>query len=473
MVLTGSRDGTARLWNAATGNLIRSATGHSNWVLSVAFSPNGDRFVTGSSDHTARIWETQTGRLLRVLQGHRDWVQQAAFSPDGCRVATGGRDRQAVLWDAATGEMLFTMDGHLSGVSSLAFSPDGGRLVTAGAGASLDIPWLLDNTAILWDLRTGQPLVKLQAHANTVVAVAFSPDGKSLATGGADNTVRIREAFPWRAEDYLNQSSAPVPQQMEAFKRRYWREKLHASAWVRPLDASPAHSGRRLETSMYGDVNLPTLGGTKTRPSLPIPPRDPQANAELIDLSNCYNAALDENWQPTSGLPGVDVSLASLPSGIGNFAGVSFDVRGLVRLSRNVLNCSVFPSQVEIHIGLKFHRLHVLHGAHWSTVDGTQVGTYRLHYRDGSSADLPILYGRDMRDWWVSPPTQESDSATLATAADLAWSGPAARVKPGYSQVRLFRCTYQNPAPDREVSHITFASTLTATGPFLIAMTVQ
>ena len=107
-----------------------------------------------------------------------------------------------------------------------------------------------------------------------------------------------------------------------------------------------------------------------------------------------------------------------------------FDVRGVIRLGRNVLNCSVFPSAVEIQAGLKFRRLHVLHGAHWSTVDGTQVGTYRLHYRDGGSADLPILYGRDMRDWWVSPPTQESDPAALATAADLAWAGPRSGANP-------------------------------------------
>lgn len=472
-ILTGSKDGTARLWSAVTGSLIRLATGHSNWVLSVAFSPDGERFITGSVDRTARIWETQTGRVLRVLGDHGAAVQQVAFSPEGQRVATGSGDRQARLWDAATGRRLLAMEGHLTGISSLAFSPDGGRLATAGAGFSMEVPWLLDNTAIVWDLRTGQPLVKLQAHANTVVAVAFGPEGRRLATASADNTIRIREAFPWRADDFADQMAAPVQAQVEVFKRRYWQEKARSPAWVRPLDAASASPGRRLDTSMYGDVNLPEQWGTKNRPSLPIPPRGLGVDARLIDLSSCYNAALDETWQPTPGLLGVDVSLASLPVGVRTLAGVPFDVRGVVRLRRNVLHCTVFPAEVGFGLGQVFRRLHVLHGAHGSTVDGTLVGTYRLHYRDGGSADLPILYGRDLRDWWVSVPLRESDPVADATAAELAWLGPAERRSPGDSQVRLFKCTYKNPFPAREVDRITFVSSSTATGPFLVAATVE
>lgn len=224
---------------------------------------------------------------------------------------------------------------------------------------------------------------------------------------------------------------------------------------------------------MYGDVNLPAERGTRNRPAFPIPPRDPRAGPNLIDLSSGYNLALNETWSSASGLLGLDVNLSSLPSGLQTFASVPFDVRGVVWLSRSVLTSSVFPDQVDLHVGRKFRRLHVLHGAHWTTVDGTRVGAYRLHFPQGDSVDIPILYGRDLRDWWIAAPTQESDPVAQATVAELAWEGPAERLRPGDSRVRLFKRTYDNPAPDREVTRISFVSDVTPTGPFLLGMTVE
>jgi len=98
-VLTGSYDNTARLWDAATGVIIRSFS-HSGRIKSVAFSPDGTKVLTGADwpDNTANLWDAATGSLTRTFSGHTDWVYSVAFSPDGMKVLTGSRDGTAKLW---------------------------------------------------------------------------------------------------------------------------------------------------------------------------------------------------------------------------------------------------------------------------------------------------------------------------------------------------------------------------------------
>src|SRR5262249_25642569 len=108
-------------------------------------------------------------------------VTGVAFSPDGLRLATASRDETARLWDARTGQELLTLKGHTAQVRSVSFSPDGTRLATTSA----------DGTARLWDARTGQELRALKGHAGWVWCVAFSPDGTRLATASDDKTARL------------------------------------------------------------------------------------------------------------------------------------------------------------------------------------------------------------------------------------------------------------------------------------------
>ena len=115
--------------------------GHTGFVLSAAFSPDGTRIVTGSGDHTAKVWDAQTGRELLTLKGHTDAVWSAAFSPDGTRIVTGSGDHTAKVWNAQTGRELLTLKGHTDAVGSAAFSPDGRRIVTAS----------FDHTAKVWE----------------------------------------------------------------------------------------------------------------------------------------------------------------------------------------------------------------------------------------------------------------------------------------------------------------------------------
>jgi WD40 repeat protein len=183
-VLTGSGDNTARLWDAQTGQELRRFEGHTSWVRSVAFSPDGRQVLTGSSDKTARLWDAQTGRQLRRFKGHTRGVHSVAFSPDGRQVLTGSLDKTARLWDAQTGRQLRRFEGHTDWVRSVAFSPDGRQVLTGS--------W--DKTARLWDAQTGQELRRFEGHTDWVHSVAFSPDGRQVLTGSWDGTARLWDA---------------------------------------------------------------------------------------------------------------------------------------------------------------------------------------------------------------------------------------------------------------------------------------
>jgi WD40 repeat protein len=177
-VLTGSYDNTARLWDVASGRELRTFTGHSNCVLSVAFSPDGRSVLTGSDDNTARLWDAASGRQIRSFAGHVREIHSVAFSPDGRTVLTGSEDKTARLWDAASGQQIRSFADPESGINSVAFSPDG-RLVLTGAG----------NSARLWDAASGEQIRSIETNADVIESVAFSPDARSVLAGTFDGTV--------------------------------------------------------------------------------------------------------------------------------------------------------------------------------------------------------------------------------------------------------------------------------------------
>jgi WD40 repeat protein len=182
-VLTGSVDKTAKLWDAETGKEIRSFAGHSEYVESVAFSPDGRRLLTGSMDR-AKLWDAETGKEIRSFAGRPAGLTSVAFSPDGHRVLTGSWDNTAKLWDAETGKEVRSFAGHSEYVKSVAFSPDGRRLVTGS----------MDRTAKLWDPEIGKEVRSFAGHSEDVASVAFSPDGRRLLTGSGDGMAKLWDA---------------------------------------------------------------------------------------------------------------------------------------------------------------------------------------------------------------------------------------------------------------------------------------
>ncbi|KAJ7204176.1 WD40 repeat-like protein [Mycena pura] len=192
-IVSGSRDNTVRIWDAATGTEEQKLEGHGGAVLSVAFSPNGTHIVSGSHDETMRIWDAATGMEEQKLEGHGDWVRSVAFSPDGTRIVSGSDDKTVRIWDAATGTEEQKLEGHGEWVLSVAFSPNGTHIVSGSS----------DKTVRIWDAATGTKEQKLKGHGGAVLSVAFSPNGTHIVSGSSDETMRIWDAATGTEEQKL------------------------------------------------------------------------------------------------------------------------------------------------------------------------------------------------------------------------------------------------------------------------------
>jgi WD40 repeat protein len=203
-------------------SLEQTLEGHSDWVRSVAFSPDGSKLASGSSDRTVRVWNVATGQVEQTLEGHLDSVWSVVFSPDGSKVASGSRDHTVRVWNVATGQVEQTLEGHSRSVFSVGFSPDGSK-VTSGSD---------DGTVCIWNVATGQAEQTLEDHSNSVSSVVFSPDGSKLASGSDDRTVRIWNVATGQAEQTLEGHSDSV------------------SGVALPLDDSKSHSFYSMDSSM-------------------------------------------------------------------------------------------------------------------------------------------------------------------------------------------------------------------------------
>jgi TPR repeat protein len=169
----------------AAGQRLNAAdvAGAQGIILEVLTNPG---FAQGHTPAAISVFQEirAADAQLAVLSGHGDFVNSAAYSPDGTRIVTASFDQTARIWDARTGTQLAVLSGHGGIVASAAYSPDGTRIVTASG----------DQTARIWDVRTGAQLVVLSGHGAIASFAAYSPDGTRIITASDDQTARIWNA---------------------------------------------------------------------------------------------------------------------------------------------------------------------------------------------------------------------------------------------------------------------------------------
>jgi WD40 repeat protein len=183
---------SVRIRDAETGHELLSLQSYKAGVGDVSFSPDGRRLATAGLDATVRVWDASSGREAIRLEGHGGRVRRVLFSPDGRRLASASDDGTVRLWDAVTGQERLSLHGSApSGPfwppNPAVFSPDGRRLARG-----------VSTTLRVWDAETGQQLLSKDHHA-TIGGLAFSPDGRWLALGCEDGTVRLCDPATGRA----------------------------------------------------------------------------------------------------------------------------------------------------------------------------------------------------------------------------------------------------------------------------------
>jgi predicted NACHT family NTPase len=168
------------LWQVSDCQQIVFCKGHTDWIRSLTFSPDGITLASASFDKTVKLWDIRTGECLKTFQGHGR-VNSVSISPDGTTLASGSDDKTVKLWDIRTGECLKTFQGHTDAVESVEISPDG-RIVASSSS---------DETIKLWNISSGECLNTLRGHTNIVRSVAISPDNTTLASGSSDQTIKL------------------------------------------------------------------------------------------------------------------------------------------------------------------------------------------------------------------------------------------------------------------------------------------
>lgn len=210
-LVSAGADGTVRFWDTATRLLQRTLKAHDKAVRALALSPDGRTLVTGGQDHFVRVWDALTGEELYTLKKYRGEIICVAISPDGRSFAVGfapSKDGAELrLYDLPTGTECAA--GHTSvprsAVTAVMFSPDGHTLAAGGKDGAVRLWELLENPA--WSPLQGPGVERFtiqerrtfRAHAQDVRALAFSPDGRLLATTGREGTACV-----WRVADSVS-----------------------------------------------------------------------------------------------------------------------------------------------------------------------------------------------------------------------------------------------------------------------------
>ena len=230
--------GTARVWDISklreTGSAREHAAlrGHTEWVRDAQFSRDGARILTGGRDGTARVWDATSGKELEILRGADIGAITAQFSHDGTRILTanhGSLDRTVRVWDAASGKPIVILRGFGSGVVSARWSQDGTKIVTVHRTDGADY------FVQVWDATNGARLALLRRHSSRVNSAQFSPDGTKIVTASDDGTARV---YLVNVTDLIELAKQRVGRELDCNEREQYLNEKNVCPTPTP-EASP------------------------------------------------------------------------------------------------------------------------------------------------------------------------------------------------------------------------------------------
>lgn len=183
-ILTSSTDSTIVIWDAVSGNKIRTFLTNTYGYINVAWSPDGNRFIQYGNNKSIIIWDANSGSKLFTMVEPSGFYPSAFWSPNG-KMILSYSNKIATIWDANSGNSLSSLNGHTGVINSANWSPDGSRIITSS----------MDSTSIIWDAISGLMLKKLKGHKDQVNHANWNFDGSQVVTASNDKQLIVWNSY--------------------------------------------------------------------------------------------------------------------------------------------------------------------------------------------------------------------------------------------------------------------------------------